>query len=292
MTPFNETYLEQGYVIFKDLLPLSLMESLRSIVNNLVDDAAALIASDEVYEILDDPKSGKPRIERIKSPHKVHPLFKELIRHPEITDILRTLLGADVRLQNSKLNLKSQGGGAPVAWHQDWAFYPHTNDDVLAVGVMIDDMTEENGPVLFAPGTHRGPVYDHTANGYFCGAVNEKVAETLRPKAKVITGTAGTVTFHHARLLHASIANPSFHPRRLLLYEVMAADAWPLAGCSAFFESWDSMTERMVIGKQSSNPRLVNVPVRMPQPEPSKRPSIFQLQRDGSDQYYVDDLDH
>jgi hypothetical protein len=22
------------------------------------------------------------------------------------------------------------GGGAAVAWHQDWAFYPHTNDDL------------------------------------------------------------------------------------------------------------------------------------------------------------------
>ena len=109
-------------------------------------------------------------------------------------------------------------------------------------------------------------------------------------RSEVITGTAGTVTFHHARLLHASIANPSIHPRRLLLYEVMAADAWPLAGCSAFFESWDSRKERMVIGEKWSSPRLINVPVRMPQPEPSKRTSIFQLQRDGCDQYYLNDL--
>ena len=84
MTPFNETYLEQGYVIFKDLLPLSLMESLRSIVNNLVDDAAALIASDEVYEILDDPKSGKPRIERIKSPHKLSRETKANLLTPKL----------------------------------------------------------------------------------------------------------------------------------------------------------------------------------------------------------------
>ncbi|MEC8870652.1 MAG: phytanoyl-CoA dioxygenase family protein, partial [Pseudomonadota bacterium] len=103
MTSLNKTYLEQGYVIFENLLPLSLMEDLRSIVDNLVDNAATLTASDKVYEILDDANSGKPRIERIKSPHKVHPLFNELIRYPEITDVLRTLLGVDVRLQNSKL---------------------------------------------------------------------------------------------------------------------------------------------------------------------------------------------
>ena len=65
MTSLNETYLEQGYVIFENLLPLSLMEDLRSIVDNLVDNAATLTASDEIYEILDDSSSGKARIERI-----------------------------------------------------------------------------------------------------------------------------------------------------------------------------------------------------------------------------------
>ena len=32
------------------------------------------------------------------------------------------------------------GFGAAVEWHQDWAFYPHTNDDLAAVGVMMDDL--------------------------------------------------------------------------------------------------------------------------------------------------------
>ena len=58
MTSLNATYLEQGYVIFENLLPLSLMEDLRSIVDNLVDKAATLTASDEIYEILDDSNSG------------------------------------------------------------------------------------------------------------------------------------------------------------------------------------------------------------------------------------------
>jgi hypothetical protein len=31
-----------------------------------------------------------------------------------------------VRFDTGKLNMKSAGYGAPVEWHQDWAFYPHT----------------------------------------------------------------------------------------------------------------------------------------------------------------------
>ena len=119
-------------------------------------------------------------------------------------------------------------------------------------------------------------------------AVGADVAKDLPDVSDTVTGKAGTVTFHHVRLLHASKANLSGDPRRFILYEVMAADAWPLAGCSAVFESWDSMNERMVIGKQSDVPRLVDVPVRMPQPLPPKVSSIFQLQRDGTNKYYMD----
>ena len=73
---------------------------------------------------------------------------------------------------SSKLNLKAAGYGAPVEWHQDWAFYPHTNDDLAAVGIMIDDVDHANGPLLVIPGSHKGPIFDHHADGVFCGAMD------------------------------------------------------------------------------------------------------------------------
>ena len=68
--------------------------------------------------------------------------------------------------------MKSAGYGAAIEWHQDWAFYPHTNDDLAAVGVMFDDMEIENGPLMIIPGSHRGPIFDHHADGVFCGAMD------------------------------------------------------------------------------------------------------------------------
>ena len=74
---------------------------------------------------------------------------------------------------DEKLNMKSAEFGSPVEWHQDWAFYPHTNDDLLAVGIAIDAMTSENGCLLAIPGSHRGRVYNHHQDGHFAGAVTE-----------------------------------------------------------------------------------------------------------------------
>ena len=77
-----------------------------------------------------------------------------------------------VRYQTGKLNMKAAGYGAAVEWHQDWAFYPHTNDDLLAIGIYLDDCGPDNGPLMVIPGSHRWPISDHHSEGVFCGAID------------------------------------------------------------------------------------------------------------------------
>lgn len=78
-----------------------------------------------------------------------------------------------MRLHGTKINLKSPHYGSAVEWYQDWAFYPHTKDDLLAVGVMLDDISLENGLLLVIPGSHKGAVWDHhSPDGFFCGAMD------------------------------------------------------------------------------------------------------------------------
>ena len=76
-------------------------------------------------------------------------LFFNLSRNKKIINIAKKLLGGSVRFHHCKLNFKlpSKKGGE-VSWHQDWAFYPHTNDDLITVGVYLEDCYEENGPLL------------------------------------------------------------------------------------------------------------------------------------------------
>jgi len=282
------TYEKQGYVICEDLLSNETIAELRSTTDKLVTMATGMKTSNETYEFIEETEPSLSRLERINSPHKVDPVFNQLIRNNEITDILSLLLGPNIRMQDSKLNLKSSGGSSAVEWHQDWAFYPHTNDDILAVGIMIDDMTSHNGPVMFVPGSHKGQIFDHCSDGYFCGAVKPDIASEQSKHAEIVTGKAGSVTFHHCRLLHASKMNKSADGRRFLLYEVMAADAWPLAGCHALYDSLENMQERMICGEQTMFPRLREAPVRLPQPILPNATSIYMQQRHGDNQIYSD----
>ena len=237
----------------------------------------------DVYDLEDSHSPQAPRVRRIKTPHKHFPFFAELTRSPRITALLAQLIGGDIRLHGSKLNMKSAGYGAPVEWHQDWAFYPHTNDDVLATGVYLDDCELENGPMCVVPGTHTGPVYDHHADGYFCGAMDPELAAVGYGKAVPLTGAAGAMTIHHARLVHGSALNTSAKPRRLLLHEYAAADAWPLMAVA----NLDEFNSRMVLGRPTIAPRLAPVPVRMPLPPAPFQGSIYENQKAAAKRFFA-----
>ena len=84
-----------------------------------------------------------------------------------------------------------------------FAFYPHTNDDLLAVGVVLDDCTRENGCLLMLPGSHRWPILDHQQDGVFVGAIDVEREGVDVSCAVPVTVRAGGITLHHTRMLHA-----------------------------------------------------------------------------------------
>ena len=134
-------YRENGYVVVPGVLEPALVESLRREMNEILDKARGLTAHTDVYDLEPGHRPDAPRVRRIKTPHRFLPGFEKLYRNPRLVGIVQKLVGPSVRLHGSKLNMKAPRYGSPVEWHQDWAFYPHTNDDLLAVGVMLDDCT-------------------------------------------------------------------------------------------------------------------------------------------------------
>ena len=278
-----EQYRELGYLVVPGVFDAELLAEIRRAVDAIVADAGKVTTHTDVYDLEESHTQQAPRVRRIKTPHKHFPFFAELTRNPRITGVLAQLIGSDLRLHGAKLNMKSAGYGAAVEWHQDWAFYPHTNDDVLATGLYLDDCDMANGPLLVVPGTHKGPVYDHHADGYFVGAMAPEIEGLDYAEAVPLTGKAGSMTIHHARLVHGSALNTSSKPRRLLLHEYTAADAWPLMGVANF----DEFNGRMVRGKPTIEPRLTGVPVRMPMPPAPFQGSIYENQRAAAKRFFA-----
>jgi hypothetical protein len=86
--------------------------------------------------------------------------------------------------------------------------------------------------------------------------------------------------------VHGSGVNRTAHARRLLLYELAAADAWPIAGAAGATEEAEGFESLMVAGKPCLQPRLEAVPVRMPLPKPVDMSSIYQVQRGTAERFF------
>jgi phytanoyl-CoA hydroxylase len=278
------TYRRDGFVVLPDILAADEVEGLRRATDEFVEGARAVSANDDIYDLEDAHSPAGPRVRRIKAPHLHHPENARAARHPRIVEVLTDLWGS-VRFDTGKLNMKSAGYGAPVEWHQDWAFYPHTNDDLAAVGIMLDDCNLENGPMMIIPGSHQGPVYyHHGLDGRFCGAMDPAACGVDVSRAVPCLGKAGSITVHHVRAVHGSATNFSGEERRFLLFQYRAADAWPLLGFKDGIAKFD---ELLLAGSPTLAPRLAPVPVRLPLPPAEYQGSIYENQRAAGRRFFA-----
>lgn len=269
-----ETYRARGYILVPDVFSAEEIAELNRVTDTFVEASRALTQSDAVFDIGPGHSHAAPKLRRIKHPTVQHTVYDRAMRHPTLIAILQQLLGEAVRFDHAKLNIKPVGGGAEIDWHQDWAFYPHTNDDMLAIGVLLDDVGPRSGPLKVVPGSHRGPTMNHHSNGLFCGAIGDADMAGLAPTAEALTGKAGSITIHHVRAIHGSEPNTSDTPRRLLLFSYAAVDAWPLLPK----EGLESFNTRILTGSPTLAPRQVAVPVRIPLPKVASDDSIYDNQ--------------
>ncbi len=284
----RDFYAENGYLLVENAVTPEQLERMRAIAYDLIEKSRTVAESDDVYDLDDGHGPDSPRLTRIKLPHRQDPYFWEVLKSSAMTGVLTSLLGPDTAIQTSKLNTKAPGGGAAVEWHQDWAFYPHTNDDMLAFGLMLEDVDEANGPLQVIPGSHRGPLLSHhNADGVFCGAIDPDDPDFHPERAVTLTGRAGSMSVHHVRMLHGSAPNQSTRNRLILFYECRAADAWPLLGSGSYMKAaggspgalWAHMQAGVITGALPARPRSEAVPVSLPLPPAPDAGSIFKTQK-------------
>ena len=280
LTPDQKaTYETNGYLLVENRIPDDWLTKIRAEIARFEAEAVTMTKSNDRLDLEDSHTRDAPRLRRIKLPHTISEVFRDLMFSDHVLAPARDLIGPNLRLHTSKLNMKSAGYGAAVEWHQDYAFYPHTNDDILAIGICIDDMADENGPLMVFPGSHRGPVYDHHVDGVFAGAMVPADNGLNTNDAVPLIGPAGSISIHHGRIVHGSALNRSDRPRRILFYEMMAADAFPIMGSMTRWDGIEDYNDRMLCGTPTLQPRLKDIPIRIPQPQPYVAISIYEIQK-------------
>ena len=229
------------------------------------------------FDLAPEHTAEVPALRRVNNPSEIDDMYMEVMRDSAMTDMVAALIGPDVKHHHCKINLKLPGTHTEVRFHQDFAYTPHTNDDMVTALLMLDDMTAENGCLMVVPGSHRGPMYSLFDGERFTGFIDSGEERKLREREEPILGRAGSVCLMHTRLAHGSAPNRSPSPRGLYICVYSAADAFPIAR-----NPMPNRNESMVVrGRATRRARLSDAVIELP--EQPVRTSFFAVQEEASD---------
>ena len=232
-----EDFWRDGYLVVADAVSSAELGALRAQISEWVEDSRAhtepygapCLDGKARFDMGAEHTADSPALRRINNPSEISPTFEAVMRQAAMVDMVSCLVGPNLKFHHCKVNLKLPGSHTEVGYHQDFAYTPHTNCDVVTALLMLDDTTVENGCLTVVPGTHRGPVYSLFDEDQFTGTIAPHESATLREAEVNIEGSAGGVCLMHTRLVHGSQANRADRPRGLYICVYTAADAFPLA---------------------------------------------------------------
>ncbi|XP_066950959.1 phytanoyl-CoA dioxygenase, peroxisomal-like [Macrobrachium rosenbergii] len=154
-------------------------------------------------------------------------VFTRLLLHEKILDACEDVIGtSNIVLHHTKAHKKPPGTGSPFPMHQDYHYFPHKKDSMVAVFVSLDDARPENGGLCVYPGSHKlGPQKDCSDNPLTHYVDQSRFSlENATP----LTLDKGQVLIFSYLLVHGSYNNTSRHDRRMYLMQMYSGDDAPL----------------------------------------------------------------
>ncbi len=221
-------YADQGYFVVPRLFSADDIRRIDHAINEIVESAKESDDFSAVLELEPETDGDRPVVRRIYNPFHQHDAFKKLATDARIMDRIEALIGENIELHHSKLNMKPAKVGSAVEWHQDLTYFPHTNDDLVTVLIYVDEATKENGCLQVLPKQHRGYLTHNDAEGLFAGMVTDDVASGEFGTSALLEGPAGSAIFMHCLAPHSSLPNLSSTGRRTIIFEYKAADSFEI----------------------------------------------------------------
>jgi phytanoyl-CoA hydroxylase len=175
---------------------------------------------------------------------------------PRFLDVAEAILGRDIVLHHSKLFQKPPGHGSPFPMHQDWRYFPTTDDRMIAAIIHLSPATVDMGCIAAFPGSHRlgrlssasGRPDQDDPDEYRTFAEQFPISEATTYEA-----APGDVLFFSCLTIHGSGPNLSSRVRKTVLVQLYAGSAeleeseHPVAGL--VLRGWNHHATRASAGR-------------------------------------------
>lgn len=227
-------YRKNGFIQLRGLLSQEEAAALLCEARNLATTSGERGLPEAVFE---------PGGEEVRSVFRVHGLsavFERLMRDGRLLDVARQILGSEVYIHQSRLNLKPGFAGKEFYWHSDFETW-HIEDGMprmraLSCVVLLTENNEHNGPLMLVPGSHMHYIscigqtpqdhYKQSLRKQEYGVPDETSLGFLvqRGGLQSTKGPAGSVVFFDCNTMHGSNSNISPFPRANLFFVYNSVD--------------------------------------------------------------------
>lgn len=225
--PLDEEYLSRyerdGFLLLPNFFSPSEIEWVLAEVELLKDDPTLRGRPEAIIE----PEGDELR--SLFAVHKLDRFLGDVTADERFVDIARQLLGSDVYIHQSRINLKPGFAGKEFYWHSDFETW-HAEDGMprmraVSFSLLLTTNYAYNGPLMLVPGSHRDfiPSIGETPENHYrtslkrqeFGVPDHDSLTQYVEKGGITScvGPPGTLVIFECNTLHGSNGNITPFPR-------------------------------------------------------------------------------
>ncbi|MFF3245702.1 ectoine hydroxylase [Streptomyces sp. NPDC002870] len=212
-----------GFLTVDELISQDEVALYRAELDRLVADPA--VRADERSII--EPKSQDVR--SVFEVHRLSEVFASLVRDERVVGRARQILGSDVYVHQSRINVKPGFGASGFYWHSDFETW-HAEDGLpnmrtVSVSIALTENLDTNGGLMIMPGSHKTFLgcagetpqdnYKKSLQMQDAGTPSDAALTRFadRHGIRLFTGRAGSATWFDCNCMHGSGDNITPYPR-------------------------------------------------------------------------------
>ncbi|MGW2699750.1 ectoine hydroxylase [Streptomyces sp. NPDC001340] len=218
-----QSYERDGFLAIDQLITPDEVEVYKAELDRLIADPA--IRADERSIV--EPKSQE--IRSVFEVHRISQVFANLVRDERVVGRARQILGSDVYVHQSRINVKPGFGASGFYWHSDFETW-HAEDGLpnmrtVSVSIALTENYDTNGGLMIMPGSHRTFLgcagatpednYKKSLQMQDAGTPSDEALTKMASEygIRLFTGRAGSATWFDCNCMHGSGDNITPFPR-------------------------------------------------------------------------------
>ncbi|CAG9766247.1 unnamed protein product [Ceutorhynchus assimilis] len=204
-------YEENGYILIENNVSSELLDEMKQ---RFID-----ICNGKENQVLTVMKDASLKHKGVKGEYLINKLqdflYDEVlwkyVSDDNVVDIVQELIGPNITAAHSMFinkppNAEAESSLHPL--HQDLHYFPfRPADKICASWTAIERVDENNGCLYVIPGSHRGPLYNHTYPEGFKNKMYHGIQGLDHLKKTNVVMEKGDTVFFHSLLLHGSGPN-------------------------------------------------------------------------------------